>query len=820
MSAARPAGPRVHFFALVAACALLLASPAVAAGDAFASQVAAAKAAMMADPEAALAHAREAGRSAAAASTSGARELAAAEARWLEGEALTRLNQPARARPVIESALATARRLQPRGKLHANLLMAAGSIDWMTGSAGRALERFQASHAISGALGEKRLQARALQAIGIIYLDARDYPRTLRYYQQSAEAFGGDPALNVANFNNQGNALKEMGRLTEAIRSYRRALATAREMRSPFLEVRILTNIASAQVLAGALARADETANVGLVLASGHDKGWEPFLWGVKGQSALARGDLVAARRYFERTFTGTDLTRTTVQFREFHDSASRFYRQTGDFRLALEHLAAFKRLDDEVREVAASTTAALATARFDFANQELKIANLRAAKLARDIEVAEQQQRLNRVRLLSLYAALSIAVLAGAGSLVALLSIRRSRNAARTANEALTGVNRELEQALGARTRFLATTSHEIRTPLNGILGMTQIMRHDRRLAADQLDRVRIVHEAGMTMKALVDDILDLAKWERGDIVIESEPVELRVLLDGVARLWVGQAGMKGTAVAVDLDRCPERVIGDARRLRQIVFNLMSNAVKFTEGGRVSLSAWAAQGEVIVRVADTGVGIPREQFDRIFESFHQVDGEVTRRFGGTGLGLAISRDLVRAMGGRFDLESEVGVGSIFSIHLPLRPAEAVDQPADVTSGAVDFVDAGVLVVENNPLTRSVIAAALDGRAGRVWGVPGRHAIDAMRRRRPSLLVVDYDSIGGELSLAMLVAAADAPLSTVLLVGEPLDVDTLASLATIGVEEVIVRPIAPLQLVNAVERAHAERQEGAIAAAA
>ena len=765
-----------------------------------------AKLAMMAEPDKALRYAREA-RVAAAAATPRDRELLLAEAGWLEGEALTRINRPEEARTIIGAALTTVLKLQPRSKLHGDLLMSAASINWMTGHIREALAQFQAAHGMFATLGEARSQAKALQYIGTIYFDARDYPRMLNYYKQSAEVFEGDPALTVAAYNNQGDALKEMRRFKEAIADYRHALAVAREIDSPVLEVRILTNLASAYVQAGALATAEATADRGLQRSEGHDSGWEPFLWGVKAQAALARGDLPSAQRNIERTFAGTQPTTTTVQFREFHETAFKLYEALGREKEALAHLVAFKRLDDEVREVAVSTNSAIATGRFDFANQELRIAKLKAGQLQRDIALQRSRAQFEAF---VLYGALGAAGLVLAGLLGGFSSLRRSRNQVRDANRTLSQVNEELETALSAKTRFLATTSHEIRTPLNGILGMTQVMLHDRALPDPQRDRVRIVHEAGQTMKALVDDILDLAKIEGGKLVIEQTEVELRALLDGAAQLWVGQAESKGLALVTDLGRAPDRIVGDARRLRQVVFNLMSNAVKFTRSGTVTLGAEVTDGVLVLTVADTGIGIAPEQFDAVFKSFHQVDGEVTRHYGGTGLGLAICRELVAGMGGEIALESTPGVGSTFIVRLPLQacPVSAEPEPSDGRWPGT-LADATVLVIEGNPLTRSVMAAALRGSVASV--AVGDADAAAAAGRSFHHAVVDIGTLGVEAAPARIAAlTADGAAATVLAT-EAVDPVLYAALARAGVVQVLTRPFAPADLVAALQRAHAAR---------
>lgn len=194
----------------------------------------------------------------------------------------------------------------------------------------------------------------------------------------------------------------------------------------------------------------------------------------------------------------------------------------------------------------------------------------------------------------------------------------------------------------------------------------MTQVMLADAALASEQRERVEVMHGAGMTMRALVDDLLDVAKIEHGQLTLENAPFDLARTIRDASRLFDGQADAKGIGFTIDLDDCPAMVMGDAARIRQIVFNLLSNALKFTSVGRVSLVARRQSQGVSITVADSGIGIPGHKLEEIFEAFRQADASTTRQFGGTGLGLAICRRLARAMGGDVTVSSEQG-GARFS---------------------------------------------------------------------------------------------------------------------------------------------------------
>ncbi|MDP8914271.1 MAG: diguanylate cyclase [Pseudomonadota bacterium] len=413
-------------------------SAAPVASNRFEAEVSAAKAAMMADPAAALKHARAAVELSRTNGRAAGRLSEELTGRWQEGEALVRVNRPAEAKPIIDNALGSAARHLPNSKLHADLLKARAGVALMNQEVAVALSDLLIAHQIYQKIAEPRSQAIVLQNIGAIYLEARDYARALSYYDQADEAFDGDPALAISSHNNRANALKELGKSKEAELEYKKALVIARKMESALLEARILTNIASAQVLNGKLAHADENARAGLRLSINSAEGWEPYLWGVRAQVALARGDLQAGRSYIEKAFDGIDIAKTNILHRDFHDTARHIYARLGQFDRAYAHMAAFKRVDDEARTVAASTNSALMTARFDAANQRLRITRLKSGQIQRDAQLAASKQRMERLLLITVLGAIA-ALIVFCVIFMALVAVQRSRKKVSSANVRLT---------------------------------------------------------------------------------------------------------------------------------------------------------------------------------------------------------------------------------------------------------------------------------------------------------------------------------------------------------------------------------------------
>jgi signal transduction histidine kinase len=744
------------------AAAALLAGPSFAAPPDYDATIAAAKRVMMEDPARALALGRKAE---AQAPTLSPRQIAlgVARAQWLQGEALSRLDQGDRALPILEKALTTVVRAAPTDRLHGDILLSRGWIEETKGAVAPALADFQHAFGLYRTAGEQRGEAKALQNIANIYQDAGDNERALRYYAQATEVYHGDPAFAIAAYNNVGETLRRLGRYRTAGGQYARALAAARETGSALLQAEILTNMATARLLDGDTGGAAKLAERALTLTRRREAAdQQPFVWGVLAEVAMKRGDTAGAARLVGRAFAGVNLERSPLPYRDFHKAAAAIYAANGQPALALAHLRAWKRLDDNVRELAASTNAALMAAQFDFSNQNLRIAQLSA----------------NRARLheqMMAFASTAITFVALL-MLLGILSLRRSRNETRAAN-------RELTKALRAKSDFLAMTSHEIRTPLNGILGMTQVILADRATAGPLRTKIEMVQDAGETMRALVDDILDLSKMETGKLVINRAPLRLREMLSEAVALWRAKAEAKGLTLTLELNACPGLVEEDGDRLRQILFNLLSNAVKFTEQGGISVSAQGKDDRLTIAVADSGIGIAPEQLELIFEKFHQADQSTSRRFGGTGLGLAICRSLAEAMEGRVTVESRPGAGSTFTLSMPLRLTDA----AEAEAGSSEV--APVLLLEPNPLTQRIVASSLEATVGAIEAVADVDALLAALATAGRTHMIVQANVAGD-RLDDIVAAAKGMRMVLLFSSEDgVDEEGLAARGTILVRK-------------------------------
>jgi signal transduction histidine kinase/AmiR/NasT family two-component response regulator len=299
-------------------------------------------------------------------------------------------------------------------------------------------------------------------------------------------------------------------------------------------------------------------------------------------------------------------------------------------------------------------------------------------------------------------------------------------------AQEDIAAARDAAEAASRAKSAFLANTSHEIRTPLNGLLGLARLALREDVGEAQRATYIAHILESAQGLSATLSDILDLSKIEAGKLDIEAMPFRLRDALESVRNSHLPNAQAKGLALELSIDAAlPVAVLGDALRVRQIVGNFVSNAIKFTEAGRVHIEARQRNGHAVrLTVTDSGIGIDRSTQQRLFQPFSQADQSTTRRFGGTGLGLSICRELARLMGGQVGVRSTPGVGSGFWVELPLQP---VDERDSVFAGDGESDDLNalrgsrVLVGEDNPVNMMITLALLEQ-----WGVQVVQAVDGM----------------------------------------------------------------------------------------
>jgi two-component system, sensor histidine kinase len=520
----------------------------------------------------------------------------------------------------------------------------------------------------------------------------------------------------------------------------------------------------------------------------------------------VSRVELLGSGRLERLIPAREDLTRLSAELQDFVGQADRV--------LGPQAATAFDR--------AAADALLKALARLDGPVQELVLTASHnvATRVAQRLDSVRDQGYIGVLLTLLLSAA-------SAGFALVAFSLLRTEERRVRALELLTSELSEAqsaaERANQAKSAFLANMSHEIRTPFQGLLGMLELVDSERLRPADRR-RLETARQSAQHLLALLNDVLDLSRMEAGTLVLVNEPVDVRVIVGEVLALMSTPAAAKGLHLQCDVDAgVPPRVLLDGTRLRQILFNLVANAIKFTDRGAVALQGRTGPDGLWLSVTDTGVGIDAETRARLFQRFSLGDESTARRHGGVGLGLEISRNLARLMGGDVTLESEAGRGTRFDVRLPLvvapeAPVAAADVAVAPTPAPVEQHRLQVLAVDDNEVNREVLAAMIQAQGHEVsLATSGLEAVQAVQRQRFDLVLMDLhmpelDGIDATRAIRAL-AGAPASVPIVALSADAFP-EARARCMAAGMDAFMSKPVALAELA-ALLRGYASTQAAA-----
>jgi signal transduction histidine kinase/CheY-like chemotaxis protein len=396
-------------------------------------------------------------------------------------------------------------------------------------------------------------------------------------------------------------------------------------------------------------------------------------------------------------------------------------------------------------------------------------------------------------------------------GEPIEFIDVVRDVTQAKTVEADLEDARRRAEGAAAAKSAFLANMSHELRTPLTSIIGFSRLLGERDELVQESRRYARRILDASEALLAIINDVLDFSKLEAGQAELEIQPLSVRQLVDETCGIVAIQAAARGLELKAELDpKTPALIGGDTARLRQVLLNFLSNAVKFTEAGSITVkTTWRGRkrsGRLRVEVIDTGAGIAAESLGRLFERFSQAEVSINRTHGGTGLGLAICKGMVELMGGEVGVDTVLGEGSSFWFEIPASAAAAPAAQPTEAEIAADCPPLSILMVDDTAVNRELVKLMLEPLGLKVEEASGgADGVQAAMTKSYDLILMDVRMPGVDgLEATRLIRAVSAlnRRTPILALTADVQAENAAACRSAGMDDVLAKPIVPSELIG------------------
>ncbi|ALS99686.1 ATP-binding protein [Lacimicrobium alkaliphilum] len=699
-------------------------------------------------------------------------------------------------------------------EVRARGLMLQGNVLQSIGEYPRAITKYQQAAGYYREAGNQLYEGYCYNNMANTYKNAGQLQTALEYYQQYRLLSAEQDNLASAE-KGTGEVFLELGDVEKATRYFKNALTLYREDRDN-LGVAMASNALGEALLAkeditGAIALFDRA----IELSVQNNLQYTLFSSLVLKSSALSRqGEMEQALELLlQARQTAQDMgSKANLSKVEYH--LADIYEKNNQLQPAINALKSAQQLQQEYLSARSATQLSVMQALFDSETKAAQIEQLEQQNQLLQLEQKVSHQNTQNARLMA-------AMLFGALGLITLWAVHIFRERQRLSRlaEELKQARQQAESAAQTKAAFLANMSHEIRTPINAVMGLSRLAL-DTGSVQEKKDHLNKILDAGNTLLRLVDDILDFSRIEAGKLHIDHIAMEPKRVLQSAINMNAVQAHDKGLSLINDIDTAmPARMMGDPWRTQQILVNLISNAVKFTSQGHITVSARKSNQSgdsrpmVLFSVSDTGIGMSKEQQQRLFQSFTQGDDSITRQYGGTGLGLAISKQLCELMGGEIWVHSEVGKGSTFSFTLPLNQplddsATAPQPERAITPAPPDFSGYALLLVDDNSINCEVAKGMLS-KTGIVVDVAtnGLQALEKLQQQPYDLILMDIQMPGLDGLSATQRIRGELKLETpvIAMTAHAMASDKNKSLQA-GMDDHLAKPIEPAELYAVMQR--------------